>query len=501
MSESKRTRRRRRLRSSAVAAEAGLPATPPKTPAQLAHLVRECFDLNVPSRALCEGHNSPLDYLVASFFCERDLLVWANRGGGKTMMAAVATLLDAVYHGPVHIRVIGGSFEQSNRLAEHIRELLERRPELLVKPPTRDRVQLTGGSEIRMLPQSERAVRGQHVQKIRCDEVELFDERVWRAVQFATRSTAVARGSIEVLSTLHRSGGLMHRLVSDAKRLPSPAKTDAGGASRGYALLQWCLWDVIQRCPKRRRCEDCPLADDCKGVARRGEGFFRIDDAIAIKARSSRAAWDAEMLCKGPHREWLVFPEFDLARHVRPAGFCRDWPLYRAIDFGYRSPLVCLWLQVSPAGAVHVIDEYVRRRLPLTAHADEILRRDPPDAKVAMTYVDPAGRQKEATSGAACTELLRAAGIASTCRSSTIAEGLELIRAALAPACGDASLVIDPRCKRLIDAFGSYHYPPPGSAGDSEKPAKDGPDHLIDALRYFFVNRMRPNIAVRRGRY
>ncbi|MFP3937086.1 MAG: hypothetical protein ACLFVW_02000 [Phycisphaerae bacterium] len=501
MPEAKRPRRSSSRRVNCSAAESPLPAAPPRTRAQLARLVRDCFALKVPSRALCDGHNSPLDYLVASFFAERDLLVWANRGGGKTMMAAVATLLDAVYHGPVHIRVIGGSFEQSNRLAEHIRELLERRPELLVKPPTRDRVLLTGGSEIRMLPQSERAVRGQHVQKIRCDEVELFDERVWRAVQFATRSTAGARGSIEVLSTLHRSGGLMHRLVSDAERLNSPAKSDTEAVSAGYAMLQWCLWDVIERCPKWRKCEHCPLADDCRGAARSAQGFFRIDDAIAIKARSSRAAWDAEMLCKGPHREWLVFPEFDVARHVRPAEFCSDWPLYRAIDFGYRSPLVCLWMQVSPAGAVHVIDEYVRRRLPLTAHAEEILRRDPPEAKVAMTYVDPAGRQKEATSGAACTELLRAAGIPSACRSSTIAEGLELIRAALAPAFGDASLVIDPGCKRLIGAFQTYHYPPPGAGGENEKPAKDGPDHLIDALRYFFVNRMRPGVAVRRGRY
>ncbi len=478
------------------------PAAPPKprTPHQLARLVRDAFGLNVPPGPCCDHHNSPLDYLVASFFGERDLLVWANRGGGKTMMAAVATLLDAIYHGPVHIRVIGGSFDQSDRLAEHIRELLEHRPDLLAKPPTRDRVRLVGGSEIRMLPQSERAVRGQHVQKIRCDEVELFDERVWRAVQFATRSTASARGSIEVLSTLHRSGGLMHRLVSDAERLASPLPADGAGGKPGYALIHWCLWDVIEPCPAWRDCNGCPLADDCRGVARNGKGFFRIDDAIAIKARSSRAAWDAEMLCKGPHRDWLVFPEFDVARHIRHAEYCPDWPMYRAIDFGYRSPLVCLWIQVTPAGTVHVIDEYVRRRLPLTAHAEEILRRDPPAAKTAMTYVDPAGRQKEATSGAACTELLRAAGIPSTCRASTIAEGLELIRSALAPACGEPSLVIDRRCGRLIDAFHSYHYPPGGDAR-SEQPAKDGPDHLIDALRYFFVNRMRPKVAVRRGRY
>lgn len=118
-----------------------------------------------------------------------------------------------------------------------------------------------------------------------------------------------------------------------------------------------------------------------------------------------------------------------------------------------------------------------------------------------MTYVDPAGRQKESTSGAACTELLAEAGIQCTCRGSNIIDGLELIRAALAPAAGSARLYIHPRCRQIIEAFNSYHYPPPDKAGDPDKPVKDGPDHPLDALRYFFVNRMRPKIEINRTRY
>jgi len=56
--------------------------------------------------------------------------------------------------------------------------------------------------------------------------------------------------------------------------------------------------------------------------------------------------------------------------------------------------------------------------------------------------IDPAGRQKESTSGAACTELLEAAGIPYTSRGSSISDGLELIRAALAPALGEPKLHI-----------------------------------------------------------
>jgi hypothetical protein len=159
---------------------------------------------------------------------------------------------------------------------------------------------------------------------------------------------------------------------------------------------------------------------------------------------------------------------------------------------------VCLWIQITPGGAVHVIDEYVATRLPLSRHAQEIRRRDA--GPVAATYVDPAGKAREATSGAACTELLMAEGIPCTFRPSSIVEGLELIRCELDPALGKPTLKIHPRCVHLISSFEDYHYGQAGAA-DADKPVKDGPDHAIDALRYFFINRMRPSQGTTRKRY
>ncbi len=477
------------------------PTAVPATREALKTFVAEVFDLTVPDVRTCPHHQTPMDYLVASVLEQRDLLVWANRAGGKTFLAAVATLLDAAFRSPLAIRVLGGSFDQSDRLAEYIRDMLAEFPDLLAEPARRDSLSLVGGSEIRILPQSQRAVRGQHVQRIRCDEVELFDADVWQAAQFATQSSPTARGSIEVLSTLHRVGGLMDQLVQQASRGES-----------GYHLIRWCLWEVIEPCDPERECSQCPLAEDCipaaeasdlpipagQGIARAGEGHFRIEDAITIKARSSRAAWETEMLCTGVRNDWAVFGEFAPSVHVRPVAIQTQWPTYRAIDFGYRDPFVCLWVQRGPAGEVHVLDEYVCAQRPITYHAQEILRRDP--ARIAGTYVDPAGNQTEATSGAACTELLAAAGIPCTFRASSIVDGIELIRVALAPADGQPMLAIHPRCRQLIEAFSRYHYPAPGS-GKPHMPVKDGPDHLIDALRYFFVNRCRPGVAIRQSSY
>jgi hypothetical protein len=80
---------------------------------------------------------------------------------------------------------------------------------------------------------------------------------------------------------------------------------------------------------------------------------------------------------------------------------------------------------------------------------------------------------------------LKAAGFGVKYRKSLILEGLEMIRAALKPGVGEGRLVVHPRCKKLIKAMRGYHY----AAGGAELPVKDGEhDHLIDALRYYFVN-------------
>ncbi|MCX5636788.1 MAG: hypothetical protein NTX52_03715 [Planctomycetota bacterium] len=79
-------------------------------------------------------------------------------------------------------------------------------------------------------------------------------------------------------------------------------------------------------------------------------------------------------------------------------------------------------------------------------------------------------------------------GIATRFRRSSILDGIELIRRAIRAGDSQSTLVISPRCRRLIEALQCYHYPDYGTAS-GELPLKDGLyDHPIDALRYFFVN-------------
>ncbi len=469
--------------------------------------------LRVPRRAVCPHHHAPFEYLKLAYFePAKDLVVWAPRGGGKTRLGAVATLLDLLHKPGAAVRIIGGSFLQSLRMWDHLRPDLENcaKSMLVNDRHGKHSVTLTNGSSAAVLTQSERAVRGLRVQKLRCDEVELFDRDVWEAAQLVTKSLnadeRIIRGSVEALSTFHKAYGLMADIVDRAKTTPTTR------------VLQWCILDVLEACPPERDCGGCDLFADCKGLAKTAcDGFFSIDDAIAIKRRVSAETWEAEMLCKRPSQQGCVFRTFDEDVHVlrgaaSPAqaggslalealgayGEAGDSPaqagspISLAIDFGYAAPFVCLWIAGGASGPVHVVDEYVQEQRTMHEHLDHIESRQ--WGKATRVACDPAGSGRNDQTAASNVQLLRSRGYGVRTRASRIIDGLELIRTALKPASGSPALFIHERCTRLIKAMRGYHY----ADGGSELPVKDGVhDHLTDALRYWFINRSGGEVTTR----
>jgi hypothetical protein len=455
--------------------------------------------LKVPGKGVCEGHGSPFDYLAAAYLePARDLVVWAPRGGGKTRMAALATLLDLLHKPGCSVRILGGSLEQSLRMWEYLLpDLEEMVPDDIVGRLGGKRVRLVNGSAAGVLTQSERSVRGVRVQKLRCDEVEMFDDRVWEAAQLVTRSARdgtgeVIGGAVEALSTCHRPGGLMERVVEEAE-------------ATGVRVIKWCILDVLEQCDESRACESCALLEDCGRRAKLrtdGGGFVSVDDAIAMKRRVSKETWEAEMLCRRPSAKGCVFQTFEEGVHVReslPAVSAeavetgRKAGLYLGMDFGFHNPFVCLWVWRDRFGRSFVIDEYVKSEVDVAGHIQAIRQRA--RGPVRCVCCDPAGSGPNEQTGISTVNLLRAAGFKVVHRGSRIADGLEMIRAGLRTGTGEASLFIHPRCVELVKAMRSYRY----GEGRSETPEKDGADHLVDALRYYFVARDAGD--ARAGRY
>lgn len=452
----------------------------PKTRTDLKNYVKEYLNLHISDQKICPGHDSPMDYLWHCYSehsvnpCTgRDCVVWAGRGGGKTYLAAAATLLDSIFKPGCKTRILAGSGEQAMKMYQYFQDFLHNGFESLIVEEHKNKCRFANGSDVQILTQSMASVRGSHIHKLRCDEVELFKKPIFEAAKFTAKSSNGIIGAMETLSTMHQPFGIMHEVVNKAQDC-------------GTKIFKWCIWEVIENC-KDRSCSRCLLNSDCRGRAKYAGGFYKIDDCIAAMKRTSRAMFDSEMLCLRPSLENVVFAEFKPDIHIAHVEFNPDLPLYRAIDFGFVNPFVCLWIQTAPDGKILVIDEYIKSRKTIDAHALELNSRQPYSGKkVAATFCDPAGVGVNDVTGTSPISGLRQAGIRVHYRQSSILDGIELIRRALLAGDGRSSLVINPRCTGLIEAMQCYHFPQSGSI---EMPKKDGIyDHPIDALRYFFVN-------------
>ncbi|MGE4196467.1 MAG: hypothetical protein AB7G11_05020 [Phycisphaerales bacterium] len=512
---------------------------PPRTPAALLEWLRRALKVDLATTPLLEGNSAPFEYVSQTFFEGRrfgdesgrmgafgpaDVVVWANRGGGKTFLGAVATMLDLVFKPGIEIRILGGSLEQSQRMHEHLRRLFEAPmiASMLDGPIKARSLQLRSGSRAQVLAQSHTSVRGTRVQKVRCDETELFDPDVWEAAQLTTRSMRLAgpwgswvRGSVEALSTMHKPYGLMWNIVSEA------SLADAATHSSKRRLIRWGVVDVLEACGDEFRCDACSLFAECGGRAKMrtrispsvedgnagradgrsggGGGHVSIDDAVRMKSRVSEDVWRAEMLCRRPRRSDSVYPEFDAGVHVG------NWDSLAAehtkwiagMDFGFRAPTVVLLARVDEgSGVVYIEAEHIRAEWTLDQHITPIKGgMDLGLPAPAWIGVDPAGHQRSEQTGMSSIAALRRAGLIVRSRRLELHEGVSLVRARLRPAgTGEGAtptLFIHQRCGQLIEALQRYHYPE--DRPESLQPVKDGFDHAADALRYMIVNLDRPH--------
>jgi Terminase RNaseH-like domain len=454
----------------------------PRTPNQLHAWIRAVLGVGVPRAAMSPGSTAPFAYLLHTFFEDRkpgtpnDCVVWACRGGGKTYLSALATVLDMIHKPGIEVRILGGSLEQSRRMHEHLRGFLMRPPlqELVEGKLTDRRVTLANGSRCEIMAHSHTSVRGAHPHILRCDEVELFDREVWEAAQMLPRSEQLGdvrvHGRIESFSTMHVPYGLMHEIISE------------GESKR--AIFRWGIVDVLALCEPKKPCETCVLEPECGGSAKSACGHVAVQDVEATKRRVSRSSWEAEMLCQRPSRDDAVYQEFDPDIHVAEFVPVESWRWIMGMDFGFRAPTVLLWGALDADNILRIVDVHAQQRATLDKHIELIKQSRWP--KPDWVGVDPAGRQRNDQTGLSPVAVLRRAGFTVRDRQSGLQRGIEAVRARLSPAAGSATLLIHPRCQSLCEALSAYHYP--SDRPFSVEPVKDGPDHLCDALRYMVVS-------------
>jgi len=475
--------------------------------------IHQNLDVRLPYKALTPGHSTPLDFVADAFFHpRRDLAVWANRSGLKTLSASIVAALEFRFsEAPLRGRVLSGSEVQARNLYEYwSRWCCELLSDQLIGSPGRLLTRLERG-DFEILAASQKRVRGAKVQRLFRDEVDEIAPDVLSASvgMLASRPGAAAR-TIDT-STWHRAGGPMGRLV-------------AGAAERGIHLHKWNVWEALERCPPERHehgrgCASCRLGRVCLekarelhadtqrriGIAAECCGLLSIDDAIKQFSQWSIEQWQAEAECKRPSLRGLVYPAFDRMVHVPGAmDFQADLPTWRAIDWGWNN-FVCLWIQVDKSGCVRVVDEYCTRNTTTGDNARAVRDRSE-GRRIEATFCDPAGRNANDQTGYSDIQVFASFGIACTYSLSPwareIRNGINLIRSFLAPAAGGPRLLVSGRCSQLIGAFETYRNRQVNGEYVDEPVKPQASDHPMDALRYYFVNCWGPaRIETRRMSY
>ena len=178
-----------------------------------------------------------------------------------------------------------------------------------------------------------------------------------------------------------------------------------------------------------------------------------------------------------------VYPEFDRGVHEAeltppPAGAV----VYKAMDFGFTNPFVCLWGYLDGDGRLIIFDEYSRAGATLDVHAAEIKSRDDAlrskNALRGPAFADPSGRLER--------EQLAAAGVPTVAATNDLLAGIDIVRQRLVRRPDDRpGLLVDRRCIMLVREFETYCWDE--RAGKVERVPIKCDDHALDALRYLSV--------------
>jgi len=486
----------------------------PKNDDELHRFIRIALGFDIPRKVITLGHRSPFEF-VADLFFERakTALGFANRTGGKTCNIAILNFLDMLFKPGCEIANAGATRDQAKRCFTYFLAFLDLE---WFKEFTSRYAQKTGKKFVTKMIQEEtlfatkakqqiitatdKGVRGPHPHKARMDEV---DEIEWSILQtgisMARSDPRNIRGRKRILgqnaftSTRQKARGSMQRLLDEAP-------------TRGIAVYQWNVWEVLERC--QRRCFDdpkhgtCPIYVYCEGRAHDCAGFYPIDDFIEKARNLDPERFATEWLNEKPSSARLVYPMFD-TKHILTERdlFNRfgvtyprmEWPRVCGVDFGGgpTSPFVYLKICEMPDRAFLVFYEYVAFQRVMRDHAKAI-KESPLYTRGEWNFTDHDAQERIE---------LKDHRIQTRPANKSVLPGIDYVKELLLGYPPDLKprLYVFEQCPFVISEFGAYHWKtrPDGTVDKSGNPAKEH-DHSMDALRYgLYSSKRRPRRGYR----
>lgn len=231
------------------------------------------------------------------------------------------------------------------------------------------------------------------------------------------------------------------------------------------------------------------------------------EEVLSLKGDISEFRYRRDVLAMFAAAEEMVYPMFELDRHVQEFEYDPELPMFTCHDFGFSDPWVTLWVQIDESQErVLVLDEYCETHRTDAVAVQEVLRQyqGTPwgkehvakgagdklrlDGGLEGSYPDPRGasaRAELASVGFSC----RIDGVTrweGQGKQGSISRGCELVRQWLET----DRLWVHPRCTNTIDEFTTYHNAKNGKPADED-------NHCMDPIRYLMLNRFaRPEPGV-----
>lgn len=225
----------------------------------------------------CIDHALQIDAIWDAYAEIEDFLIWyAARATGKTYDLSWLAFVETIYKPQCKTSIIGGSLEQAMRAVSYFGEFWDKEfflndDFLINKAITGRGFKTTTGSWVKALAASPKSIRGEHPQKLRIDECDELDRKLYEASLGQPTTKNGHKDNIIVSSTLHNPFGLMSEILDEREEI-------------GAKLYKWCIDDVTE-----------PF------------GFWTKEQVARKKRQVPKAMWDCEYKCLRPKMGDSIF--------------------------------------------------------------------------------------------------------------------------------------------------------------------------------------------------
>jgi len=209
---------------------------PLQSDGELRMFVEKAWGVRIPDTPVCSEHATPWRAFADAYFARAPVTVWkASRGfGGKSYLLALLGLTEAATL-KADVNILGGSGEQSTNVLKYVQEFwnYESAPISLLAGDVQRETRLSWGNTVKALMASQGSVRGPHRPRLRLDEVDEMDIRIFDAAMGQTMAAVNDDGEIEVAaqtvasSTHQNADGTMTEVLKRGQR-------------KGWPIYEWC---------------------------------------------------------------------------------------------------------------------------------------------------------------------------------------------------------------------------------------------------------------------